>query len=86
MFRNKPEKESSPRTRTKSTYFDFNTLNSITGWLLNGGPEKTRNCVKVVPSINKLPYQILNCISLATQKHPNLLCLAFHRPEVAKRL
>ena len=56
------------------------------GQLLYGGLEKTKNCVKVVLPINKLPYQILNCISLATQKHQNLLCSAFHRTELAKRL
>ena len=27
-FKNKPESEFSPRTRAKSTYFDFNTLKS----------------------------------------------------------
>ena len=54
---------------------------STTGWLLYGGPEKTKDCVKVVSPINKVPYQILDCISLATQKHPDLLCSASHRHE-----
>ena len=43
------------------------------------------NCVKVVPPINKLSYQILNCISLATQKHPDLLYSAYHRPDRVKK-
>ena len=56
------------------------------GWLLYGGPEKTKDCLQVVPPINKLPYKILYSTSLATQKYPDLLCSASHRPELAKRL
>ena len=73
-----------------SKFWDFKYSASqtkiYTGWLLYGGPEKTKNCVKVVPPINKVPYQILECISLATQKHPDFLSSASHRHELAKRL
>ena len=57
-----------------------------TGWLLYGGPEKTKDCVQAVPPINKLPYEILQSTSLATQKNSDLLCSASHRPDLGKRL
>ena len=56
---------------------------NYTGWLLYGGPEKIKNCVKVVPSINKFSYQTLKCISLATHNPPDLLCSASHKPDLA---
>ena len=57
-----------------------------TGWLLYGGPEKTKDCVQVVPPINKLLFKILNSTNLGTKKHSDLLCSASYRPELAIRL
>ena len=58
-------------------------IKECTGWLVYGGPEKTKDIVKVMPPINKLPYKILDSISLAIQKYPDLLWSASHTVDMS---